>query len=62
MRAADKVGDRNLWAAAARDGAAALADMQTEIAESLTPQERAVVSRFLDSLVVHDHHTEDEAE
>jgi hypothetical protein len=62
MRTADRVVDRNLWAAAARDGAAALADMQTEIAERLTPQERAVVSRFLDSLVVHDHHTDDEAE
>jgi len=62
MRTADRVGDRNLWAAAARDGAAALADMQTEIAESLDPQERAVVQRFLDSLVVHDHHTDDEIE
>ena len=62
MRAADQVGDRNLWAAAARDGANALADMQTEIAESLSPAERAVVLRFLASLVVHDHHTDDEAE
>jgi hypothetical protein len=62
MRTADRVGDRNLWAAAARDGAAALADMQTEIAESLDPQERAVVLRFLDSLVVHDHYTDDEME
>lgn len=62
MRAADKVGDRNLWAAAARDGGAAFADMQTEIAESLGPEERAVVQRFLASLVVHDHHTDDEVE
>jgi hypothetical protein len=62
MRAADQVGDRTLWAAAARDGANALADMQTEIAERLSPAERAVVSRFLASLVVHDHHTDDGAE
>jgi hypothetical protein len=62
MRAADRAGDRILWASAARDGAAALSDMQTEIAESLSPQERAVVQRFLASLVVHDHHTDDVSE
>jgi hypothetical protein len=63
MRAADLAGDRTLWASAARDGAAALADMQTEVAESLSPPERAVVQRFLGSLVIHlDHHTDDESE
>jgi hypothetical protein len=62
MQTADKLGDRNLWAAAARDGATALADLKAEIAERLDPETRAVVDRFLASLVVHDHHTDDETE
>ena len=58
-----RAGDRTLWASAARDGAAALADMHTEVAESLSPPERAVVQRFLGSLVIHlDHHTDDASE
>ena len=62
MQSADKLGDRNLWASAARDGAAVLAQAKTEIAERLDPEARAVVDRFLSSLEVHDHHTDDEAE
>ncbi|HEY8154411.1 MAG TPA: hypothetical protein VII72_09825 [Myxococcota bacterium] len=62
MQSADKLGDRNLWAAAARDGATALAELHVEIAERLDPQARAVVSHFFASLVVHDHHTDDETE
>jgi hypothetical protein len=62
MQTADKLGDRNLWDAAARDGAAGLAELKVAIAERLEPETRAVVDRFLGSLVVHDHHTDDEAE
>jgi hypothetical protein len=61
MRAAQKLADPVLWAAAARDGAAALAAMQSEIAGALDPVTREVIERFLASLVVHEHHPEDSA-
>ena len=61
MRTAERLDDDVMWAAAARDGAAALETLRREIAESLDPAQREVIERFLASLVVHDHHTDDAA-
>jgi hypothetical protein len=61
MRSAERLGDAVMWAAAARDGAAALETVRREISEGLAPAQREVIERFLASLVVHEHHTEDPA-
>jgi len=61
MRTAEKLGDPVLWAAAARDGAAALVAMRSEIAAGLDPATREVIEHFLASLVVHEHHSDDSA-
>jgi hypothetical protein len=57
MRTAEQLGDPVMEAAAARDGAAALAAMRSEIAARLDPTTNAVMERFLASLVVHERHT-----
>jgi len=61
MRSAERLGDDVMWAAAARDGAAALETVRREIAEGLDPAQREVIERFLASLVLHEHRTDDSA-
>ncbi len=61
MRTAERLGDSVMWAAAARDGAAALEAMRRELDAGFDPAHRDVIERFLASLVVHDHHTDDSA-
>jgi hypothetical protein len=55
MRDAERLGDRVLYAAAARRGAALQGSLERELAERFDLEERAVVERWLASLVVHDH-------
>jgi hypothetical protein len=61
MRSAEKLGDPVLWAAAARDGVAALTAMRSEIASGLDPATNEVIERFLASLTIHDQHSDDSA-
>jgi hypothetical protein len=56
MRDAERRDDRVAYAAAAAEGAAALAQMQTEVEARLSQPQRDVVDRFLAELTVHDHH------
>ncbi len=61
MRVAEKLDDPVMGSAAAREGAGALAAMQDELAARFDPVTRDVIERFLASLVVHDHHSDDSA-
>ena len=58
MRSAEKLGDPVLWAAAARDGAAALIAMHSEIAAGLDAVTNEVIEHFLASLTIHEHHSD----
>jgi hypothetical protein len=54
MREAERLEDRGLYAAAARSGAAALAELRHVMAHRFDSEERSV-ERWLASLTVHDH-------